>query len=53
MEEVMRGGLGIGRMPDYAASEKVKAEHLVVLFSDVTGIGRKSWPATAGNSVLV
>ena len=40
LQEAVRGGLGIGRMPDYAASEEVKAGRLVVLFSDVTGWGR-------------
>ena len=40
LQEAVRGGLGIGRMPDYAASEDVKAGHVVVLFSDVTGWGR-------------
>lgn len=38
--EAVRGGLGIGRLPDYAASEEVKAGHLTMLFSDVTGWGR-------------
>jgi DNA-binding transcriptional LysR family regulator len=38
--EAVRGGLGIGRLPDYAASEEVKSGNLLMLFSDVTGWGR-------------
>jgi DNA-binding transcriptional LysR family regulator len=40
LQEAVSGGLGIGRMPDYAASEEVKTGRLVVLFPDVTGWGR-------------
>jgi DNA-binding transcriptional LysR family regulator len=38
--EAVRRGLGIGRLPDYAASEEVRNGQLVMLFSDVTGWGR-------------
>jgi DNA-binding transcriptional LysR family regulator len=38
--EAVRGGLGIARLPDYAASEGVKSGELIVLFNDVTSWGR-------------
>lgn len=38
--EAVKGGLGIARLPDYAASEDVKSGEIVMLFGDVTGWGR-------------
>lgn len=38
--EAVKTGLGIARLPDYAASDDVRAGHLVALFTDITGWGR-------------
>lgn len=38
--EAVKGGLGIARLPDYAATEDLAAGALTALFPDVTGWGR-------------